>query len=427
MHDLLAALRAAAEPTRLRLLALAARGAFCVVEFTEILGQSQPRLSRHLRLLCDAGLLDRSREGANVWFALSGGSGGGLARELLARLPAGEPVLEADRRHAARVLAERARGASDSFRRSGADWDEMRALGLPAEAVERALLSLLPPGAMEVGLGRVLDVGTGTGRLLELLGPRAESALGVDASRAMLALARARLAGLDLPGCAVRLGDMYRLGLPAGGFDLAVLQMVLHHAEDPAAALAEAARCLRPGGRLLVVELAAHGAHGRAQGLAHRWPGFTDDGMAVMLRAAGLLPLPPVAVPGGALPDGALLGGDVPATRADAAPAGTASRAGGLPGGAGPSLVGAAAGAAPGVAPDGVASEVGPDGASAPAPATPGVAPGREGLCVRIWAADAPPGHMAGVLRDAASGLDPALAAADRPSPSAPPVMRTRA
>ncbi len=296
MDDLLAALRAVAEPTRLRLLALAARGAFCVVELTEVLGQSQPRLSRHLRLLCDAGLLERSREGANVWFTLATGAGGGLARDLLARLPQ-DAVLAADRRHAARVLAERARIASDSFRRQGADWDEMRALDLPAVAVEAALLSLLPQGGPDASLGRVLDIGTGTGRLLELLGPRASLALGIDASRAMLALARARLAELDLPGCGVRLGDMYRLGLPHASFDLVVLQMVLHHAEDPGAALAEAARTLRPGGRLLVVELAAHGEHERVRALAHRWPGFEDAAMAAMLRAAGLHPLAPLRVP----------------------------------------------------------------------------------------------------------------------------------
>src|SRR5689334_18438003 len=128
MDRLLTALRAAAEPTRLRLLALASRGAFCVSEFTEILGQSQPRLSRHLKLLCDAGLLERVREGANAWFALPTGEEGALARALLAQLPTAEPILEADARQAARVLAERARVASETFRRQGADWDEMRAL-----------------------------------------------------------------------------------------------------------------------------------------------------------------------------------------------------------------------------------------------------------------------------------------------------------
>src|SRR5271166_1217629 len=168
MERLLASLRATAEPTRLRLLALAGRGAFCVSEFTEILGQSQPRLSRHLKLLCDCGLLDRVREGANVWFTLPHGQPGALARDLVVRLPADDPILEADRRQAARVLAERARVASESFRRQGADWDEMRALDLPAAAVEAALLAMVP----EHDAGRLLDIGTGTGRVLELLAPR---------------------------------------------------------------------------------------------------------------------------------------------------------------------------------------------------------------------------------------------------------------
>ena len=291
MDPLLIALRACAEPTRLRLLALAARGAFCVVELTEILGQSQPRLSRHLKLLCDAGVLERVREGVNVWFGLPPEAG--LVHVLLARIPDDDPVLSADRRSAARVVAERARIASDSFRRQGADWDEMRALGLPAADVEAALLSLLPAPS----LGRVLDIGTGTGRLLELLAPRIQAGLGVDASRAMLALARARLAKPGLGHLAVRQADMYRLPL-AGGYDLVVLQMVLHYAEDPAAVLAEAARVLAPGGRLIVVDLAAHDRAGLADRLAHRGPGFSDDAMAGLLRAPGLLPAPPVSVPG---------------------------------------------------------------------------------------------------------------------------------
>ncbi len=296
MDDLLAALRACAEPTRLRILALAARGAFCVTEFTEILGQSQPRLSRHLRLLCEAGVLERLREGANAWFGLppEDSPGFSLVRAVLDRLPEGDEVLAADRRQAARVLAERARVATETFVRRGAAWDEMGALGLPADAVEAALLGLLPAG----NLGRALDIGTGTGRLLELLAPRLASGLGVDASRAMLALARARLARPGLTHCAVRLADMYRLPLPDGGFDLILLHMVLHHAEDPAAVLAEAARVLRPGGRLLVVDLAPHDNAEALQRLAHRWPGFVNDAMRRLLAGAGLAPAASVGVPG---------------------------------------------------------------------------------------------------------------------------------
>ncbi len=294
MEHLLSSLRAAAEPTRLRLLALAARGAFCVMEFTEILGQSQPRLSRHLKLLCDCGLLDRVREGANVWFALPTGEDGALPRELVARLPGDDPVLEADRRQAARVLAERARIASESFRQKGADWDEMRALDLPAQAVEDALLSLVPPGPE----GRLLDIGTGTGRVLELLAPRVREGLGVDASKAMLALARARLSAPGLAHCAVRLADMYRLPLADRSFDTVVLQMVLHHAEDPAGAVQEATRVLSPNGRLLVIDLAEHNRTDLTAKLAHRWSGFSDDTINRMFTSAGVEWRDPVAIPG---------------------------------------------------------------------------------------------------------------------------------
>jgi ArsR family transcriptional regulator len=294
MEHLLASLRAAAEPTRLRLLALAARGAFCVMEFTEILGQSQPRLSRHLKLLCDCGLLDRVREGANVWFALPTGDDGALARELVARLPADDPVLEADRRQAARVLAERVRIASESFRQKGADWDEMRALDLPAQAVEDALLALVPPGPE----GRLLDIGTGTGRVLELLAPRVREALGVDASKAMLALARSRLSGPGFAHCAVRLADMYRLPLADRSFDTVVLQMVLHHAEDPEGAVREATRVLASGGRLLVIDLAAHDRTDLTGKLAHRWPGFSDETINRMFTTAEMEWGDPVTIPG---------------------------------------------------------------------------------------------------------------------------------
>jgi ArsR family transcriptional regulator len=292
MDPLLAQLRACAEPTRLRLLALAARGSFCVIEFTEILGQSQPRLSRQLKLLTDAGLLERVREGANVWFTLSAASD--LARALLDRLPANDPQIAADARQAARVLAERARTASEKFRSQGADWDEMRALDLPAPLVEQALLALLP----HQGAARLLDIGTGTGALLEAMAPRVAQALGVDASRQMLALARARLSRPELAHCAVRQADMYNLPLPDASFDAAVLQMVLHYAEDPAAALAEAARVLRPGGTLVVVDLAAHDHLDATRPLAHRWAGFSDAAMHQFFAHAGLVSRDAVTVPG---------------------------------------------------------------------------------------------------------------------------------
>jgi ArsR family transcriptional regulator len=189
-------------------------------------------------------------------------------------------------------MAERARVASESFRRQGADWDEMRALDLPAAAVEAALLQMVPGQAV----GRLLDIGTGTGRVLELLAPRISHGVGVDASKAMLELARARLARPGLGHCSVRLADMYRLPFPNDGFDLAVMQMVLHYADDPPGVLAEAARVLRPGGRLIVIDLAEHGREDLLTRLAHRWPGFADDAMQTLLTGAGMQPGPPVAI-----------------------------------------------------------------------------------------------------------------------------------
>ena len=281
MDSLLAQLRAAAEPTRLRLLALCARGAWCVSDLVGILGQSQPRLSRHLKLLVEAGLLERIPEGANAYFRVP--ETADLARGVIARLPEEDPLLAADRRAAARLAAERARAASDAFRREGADWDEMRALGLPSGGVEAAILAALP-----ARIGRLLDIGTGTAVLPELLAPRADAAVGVDASREMLALARARLAERGLGGAvAVRQADMYRLPFADAAFDTVTLQMVLHYAEDPAAVLAEAVRVLAPGGTLLVVDLAPHARAEEMERHAHRWPGFDDAAIAGWAGSAG--------------------------------------------------------------------------------------------------------------------------------------------
>lgn len=294
MDELLTQLRAAAEPTRLRLLALCARGAWCVSDLVAILGQSQPRLSRHLKLLVEAGLLLRTPEGANAWFQVPPEAD--LARQILARLPEDDPLLAADRRAAARLAAERARVASESFRRHGADWDEVRALGLPGAEIESALL-----GALPARVGRLLDIGCGTGGLLELLAARIDEGVGVDASRDMLALARTRLAEHGHAHLTVRQADMYRLPLADASFDAVTLQMVLHYAEDPAAALAEAGRVLKPGGLLLIVDLAPHqradllGAH------AHRWPGFDDAEMAGWLGATGCATARGTTIPG-ALP-----------------------------------------------------------------------------------------------------------------------------
>lgn len=282
MEALLTQLRATAEPTRLRLLALCAQGALCVSDLCEVLGQSQPRLSRHLKLLVEAGLLERVPEGANAYFQLPAGPGADLVRALIARLPDDAPLLLADRRAAVRLAAERARSASAAFHRDGADWDEGRALGLDTTAIEAAVLLALP-----ARIERLLDLGTGTGRLLELAAPRCGRALGIDASRDMLALARARLAERGIVHASVRQADLYRVPLADAGFDVVALQMVLHYVDDPAAALAEAARLARPDGIVLVTDLAAHTRADVIERHRHRWPGFDDAAIAGWLGAAG--------------------------------------------------------------------------------------------------------------------------------------------
>jgi len=202
---------------------------------------------------------------------------------LLSRLPEGDAELAADRRQAARIAAERARAASEAFRRDGADWDELRALDLPAREIELAIAAALPGR-----IGKLVDIGTGTGSLLELLAERTEHALGLDASREMLALARARLAERGIADhCAVRQADMYRLPLADASQDVATMQMVLHYAEEPAAAIAEAARVLRADGVLLIVDLAQHQRADITARHAHRWPGFDDGLMAQWLDGAG--------------------------------------------------------------------------------------------------------------------------------------------
>ena len=285
MDDLLAILKAAAEPTRLRLLALCAHGELTVSELTHILGQSQPRVSRHLKLLCDAGLLDRFREGTFAFYRLAEkGPSAELARVLVDAIPGDDPTLALDLERLEAIKRARSEAASSYFRENAGRWHEIRSLHVPEREVEEALVRLLPDG----DLGDLLDVGTGTGRMLEVLGPRARRAVGVDQSREMLAIARANLEAAGLRHCHVRQADMYQLPFPSGSFDAAVIHQVLHFAEDPADVLGEAARVLRPGGRLLVVDFAPHGLEALRSEHAHRRLGFADDEITLWCRQAGL-------------------------------------------------------------------------------------------------------------------------------------------
>jgi ubiquinone/menaquinone biosynthesis C-methylase UbiE/DNA-binding transcriptional ArsR family regulator len=284
MDQLLSGLRAAAEPTRLRLLVLCAQGELTVGELTDILGQSQPRVSRHLKLLCDAGLLDRFREGSRVFYRLA--EGGALARRLLDLLPEPDPTLALDRERLGQVRRQRAEHATAYFRANAAQWDRIRSLYVDEKEVEAALVKLLPAD----GLRELLDIGTGTGRMLEVFGPRVERVVGVDLSREMLTVARVNLERAALRNCSIRQADMYQLPLPGASFDAVVIHQVLHYAEHPAQVVAEAARVLRPGGRLVIADFAPHDLEFLRLEHAHRRLGFADAEIIAWCRAAGLEP-----------------------------------------------------------------------------------------------------------------------------------------
>jgi len=266
-------LRAAGEPTRLRILALLAREELAVLELCGVLDQSQPRVSRHLKLLAEAGLVERFPDGAWVFYRLTGaGQAGGLIREVLDRVDPADPVLTRDAERLSAVFAERASVASDYFARNAARWDEIRSLYIAEHDVEAAILRAAGPGPYK----RLVDLGSGTGRMLTLLGPRAEAALGLDLSQQMLNIARGHITEAGLKGCELRHGDIFGTRLPDGDADLVVVHQVLHYLTDPAAAVKEAARITAPGGKLIIVDFAPHKLEFLREQHAHRRLGFSD-------------------------------------------------------------------------------------------------------------------------------------------------------
>jgi ubiquinone/menaquinone biosynthesis C-methylase UbiE len=282
---LYSALKAAAEGTRLRILALLGEAELTVSDLTAILRQSQPRISRHLRLLAEAGLVARFREGSWAFFRLAEREGAAnFARELIARLDPDDVTLARDRERLAAVRAQRADAAQNYFRQHAAEWDRIRKLHVADEAVEGAILRALSDAPVRA----LLDLGTGTGRMLELLGPQTQRGLGLDLSLDMLSLARARLDRAGLRHCSVRQGDIYDLALPKDSFDAVVIHQVLHFLEDGARAIKEAARVLRPAGRLLVVDFAPHDLEFLRDEHAHRRLGFASDTVTQWMKAAGL-------------------------------------------------------------------------------------------------------------------------------------------
>ena len=287
MEKVLAGLRAAAEPTRLRLLSLLALGDLTVSELTHILGQSQPRVSRHLKLMCDSGLLDRFPEGAWVFYRVAAaGVGADLARTLLPLLPPDDATLGLDRQRLDAVRAARAARAQTYFTENASRWDRIRSLQVDDSLVERALVQAFARRAV----ADLVDMGTGTGRVLEVLAPHVRHGVGIDLSREMLAVARANLERAGCRHCMVRQGDITQLPLADGSADAVTIHQVLHYAVDPAAVVAEAARVLRPGGLLVAVDLAPHDLEMLRDQHAHRRLGFSDAEVAGWFAAAGLVP-----------------------------------------------------------------------------------------------------------------------------------------
>src|SRR5215208_566545 len=237
------ALRAAAEPTRLRLLALLVRAELTVGEIGEVIGQSQPRVSRHLKLLCDVGLLDRFREQHWVYYrAPASGSERSTVQQLLAMVREDDDLLRRDRNRMEQVIRERARRAADQ---------------LPAASRTTASSVVDSIILRELGdepIGTLLDVGTGSGHLLELLAATATRAVGVDISHDALRLARTNVHGAGLSHCELQRGDMYDLPFAGLLFDTVTVERVLATAQRPAAALSEIARTLKSGGRAVVIE-----------------------------------------------------------------------------------------------------------------------------------------------------------------------------
>lgn len=284
LDDLLAGLRAAGEVTRVRLLALLSEGELTVKDATSILGQSQPRISRHLKLLTEAGLVQRFPEGSWVYYRLAEGARGALVGSILSKVEDDDPVIARDKVRLAAIKRTHAEAAASYFGAHAEAWDNMRALHVSEAAVEAAMRDIIGAAPFE----RFLDLGTGTGRLLDLFADRYDSGLGVDTSHDMLRVARANLERGGIASAQVRPGDIYALPAQSEAFDVVAIHQVLHYLDDPAGALVEAARALRPGGRLLIVDFAPHELEFLRAEHAHRRLGFSHEQMAAWMNAAGL-------------------------------------------------------------------------------------------------------------------------------------------
>ena len=285
MEELLSGLRAAAEATRVRILFILSHGEVNVSELTQILGQSQPRVSRHLKLMADAGLISRHKEGNWVLFRLrEEDMGGALSRAIVDLLPGADPVLAGDLARLEEIRARRAEAAAQYFRINASRWEQLRSLHVREEDVEHAMVKLAGPGEIR----QHVDLGTGTGAVLRRFAQRAQQSIGLDSSRDMLAMARVNLETAGMRNAQVRHGEIYALPFPDGFSDFVTIHQVLHFLEDPSRALTEAARILCPGGRLMVVDFAPHDVDELRTEHAHRRLGIAAENMAQWLHRAGL-------------------------------------------------------------------------------------------------------------------------------------------
>jgi ubiquinone/menaquinone biosynthesis C-methylase UbiE len=285
MEELLAGLKATAESTRIRILFVLSHGELNVSELTYVLGQSQPRVSRHLKLMSEAGLLTRHKEGNWVLFRLrSEGLGGALARALVDMLPGHDAVLGGDLARLAEVRRQRDEKAAAYFSANAAHWSELRSLHVDETNVEHAMRHLAGTGKFST----VVDLGTGTGGVLELFGKQADHLFGIDASREMLAIARANLERAGLRQAELRQADIYAVPLADASADLVTIHQVLHFLDEPQKALLEARRILKPHGALLVVDFAPHELEELREHHAHRRLGISAEQMTGWLARADL-------------------------------------------------------------------------------------------------------------------------------------------
>jgi ubiquinone/menaquinone biosynthesis C-methylase UbiE/DNA-binding HxlR family transcriptional regulator len=298
MDQVLAILRAAGEPNRLRILALCAQGDLTVSELTRILRQSQPSISRHLKVLCDAGLLERLQEGSWAFFHLASGTPtADILRSLIEEIDDTDGIIARDRVRLGEIKQARAELAEAYFREAAGSWDKIRALHVDEGVVEGAIQDLLAGEAHD----NLLDIGTGTGRMLQLLAGRVREAVGVDQSHDMLAVARTNLSEAPYRNCNVRQADMYQLPFDDRSFDLVILHMVLHFADEPGDTIREAARVLKPGGTFVVVDFAPHAMEELRDNHAHRRLGFRAEEVERWAAEQGLQTTDVRTLPGSSL------------------------------------------------------------------------------------------------------------------------------